>query len=333
MKLFIRYSLSQIYCLIVVMLFACNTGNLGTNNSNLISSTVPLSASKITIDNVGTVPVFADTATSSIIYIHNNSNEVINNIDYSISNNLGINSFSIDVNGCDSIAANSRCALKFTTPVLSATNVQGSSVLKASYNGNSFSQIINYNQILDNSASGIIVSSGVNINNYGNQSGYAMVYAYAGSGKSYLLKKIEISSSQVNIMDNYIDKNVQINQILPIEISSNSSNNVAAKLIINSTIQTNVYSTNVSIAVIPSNNGAILISGTSPIIDTKVSLLGSFPIMNAGNMMATLDPITYPEGIESASGPNSCGTTLEPYTSCNIYFKVPYYGGNGNIII
>lgn len=332
MKTYIKNSLIS---LLSLSLLSCSAGGTSSNQTN---ANITPTAQALTINNTATIPVFPDSATTSVIYIHNNSNQPISNIDYSIINNNdsvndATNNFLINADSCKKINANSRCAITFTTPVLSGANTQGSVVLVAKYGENTFSQIINYGQILDNSTPGVIVNSGVSILNWGNSTGYATLYAYAGANQSYLLQDLTTNNKSVGVVDNLASTIISNNTIIPIEVKSSSSVNAEILLNISSNRSSYSFGGNVMITSAPQPSSPLLVSGLTPIINTAKTSTGSFLIINAGNQSATLSNITYSDGIESVTETDACGAILPSYSSCKIYFKVPESGTSGSINI
>lgn len=112
---------------------ACSgSGNVISNGeaSPVITST------PITIDNAGIIPVFGDSSTSTVVYVHNNSSITISEITYSVLEQnatketnlssklltpLNVNKALhgvIDGNQCSEIAAGQSCPLTITTPIL-----------------------------------------------------------------------------------------------------------------------------------------------------------------------------------------------------------------------
>ena len=127
-----------------VLLFAAVSGCGGRGSSGdggiLPSST----GTALTVDNAGVIPVFGNTPTSTVVYVHNNSGTSISGISYSVvaQNNAALsqskskflNSLSAknsllnsdNVSQCSTIAAGQSCPLSITTPVLSGATTQGS---------------------------------------------------------------------------------------------------------------------------------------------------------------------------------------------------------------
>lgn len=60
----------------------------GCSRSSSNSTTAVKSQTALTIDNAGTIPVFGNSSTSTVVYVHNNTNESISDISYSLTSNV-----------------------------------------------------------------------------------------------------------------------------------------------------------------------------------------------------------------------------------------------------
>ncbi|MDD3267643.1 MAG: hypothetical protein PHC75_10755, partial [Burkholderiales bacterium] len=211
------------------------------------------------IDSTAIVPVLNNQATTSVVYIHNNSANNIDNISYTVVDNSGSSTskFSVKQDSCQSIAANSSCALEFTTPKLSTDNrtVQGSSLIKAVYDNKGIlsksEQIINYAIRPAPNGGEIGVSHDVD---YGN-SQFRVIYLYAAAG-SYDLK--EFTSTNKNIKQ--ISKSSQIlnaPEVVAIELAANNQQTQSTVLRMDYTNNTNQQAKNLSfnLTVNPIANG------------------------------------------------------------------------------
>jgi len=121
--------------------------------------------SALTIDSAGTVPIFHGMASSSVIYVHNNSNTAISNIKYSATDSNHTNNQTISPQSmtlCASIQPGQSCPLAFTTASPNSDDFRGSISVTAKYTTNSksqeFSQLINYAQITDKSKNGVLAA-------------------------------------------------------------------------------------------------------------------------------------------------------------------------------
>lgn len=334
-----------------------NAGNTTSTQANNSQNT----ATAITIDNAGVIPVFGNSATSTVVYVHNNSSSTISGITYTLANN---SSGSLDGSQCVAIAAGQSCALKITTPQLSEQSNQGSMLIKADYQlakqAHSFSQLINYAVVEDNlnrTVAGVKFKSGATISGYGNPTGYATLYLYA-TGVNQNYKITDLISSQPSLKFNLNLNNVTLaaNSVQAIEISSpilassisaslsvkssllsisarqniSSSNSETHNLTARNSLQATSFSDSVSLAVEPISAGAILIAGTVPLIDTTTGNVSTITFLNSGNQAALTGVASADNGLFGLSG-DCDNQTLAPGTACTISFQYTESGGGGSI--
>ena len=235
----------------------------GTSGSG--GTTPAVNATAITIDNAGVIPVFGNSSTSTVVYVHNNTANTISGISYSavvnstkanlslkskLANLFKSNKNLSSVNGsqCSSIAAGQSCPLSIVTPVLSGSSTQGSMDVKASYNVNnkavSFNQIINYAQVQNNLVtSGAKFKAGIDISGYGNPTGYATIYLYgSGQNQVYNVSSMTINKPAVTIVNGNISGHqIQSNFVQAVEVSSPIlTSSISATITVNSsTLQAN----------------------------------------------------------------------------------------------
>ena len=239
---------------------------VGCGNSGGSGGTTPtVNATAITIDNAGVIPVFGNSSTSTVVYVHNNTNNTISGISYSsVVNSAKANSSlksklaslfktnksltSVNGSQCSSIAAGQSCPLSIVTPVLSGSSTQGSMDVKASYNVNnkavSFNQIINYAQVQNNLVtSGAKFKAGIDISGYGNPTGYATIYLYgSGQNQVYNVSSMTINKPAVTIVNGNISGHqIQSNFVQAVEVSSPIlTSSISATITVNSsTLQAN----------------------------------------------------------------------------------------------
>lgn len=353
------------------LLAALAAGSLvvGCSNSGSSSSgggtpaPVVTAASPITIDNAGTVPIIGDNATSSVIYVHNNSKQAISGISYKAILNTGSEKF-IDAKSaalCATIPAGQSCPLAFTTPAVSKTVAQGSAMVSASYSyekePRQFSQLISFIRVDSKVAKGAQFNSGVMLNGVGNDSVYGTVYLY-GSGQSQIYDVNSITSSNPGvkiIQGNITGKQLSSNYVSALEVSAPSSMLKAtevksaktakslksslkadpsyyATLTAVSTLGSMTYSSTSDIGVSPTTDGAYLTAGNVPIIDTMSSTkTGTLLITNAGNAAAANINTSSSGGVVIDT--NNCSTEIAAHTGCTIEFSVPQAGGEATITI
>lgn len=336
-----------------------NAGNTTSTQANNSQNT----STAITIDNAGIIPVFGNSATSTVVYVHNNSSSTISGITYTLANN---SSGSLDGSQCVAIAAGQSCALKITTPQLSEQSNQGSMLIKADYQlakqAHSFSQLINYAVVEDNlnrTAAGVKFKSGATISGYGNPTGYATLYLYA-TGVNQNYKTTDLISSQPSLKFNLNLNNVTLaaNSVQAIEVSSpilassisaslsvkssllsisarqniSSSNSEPHNLTARNSLQATSFSDSVSLAVEPISASAILIAGTVPLIDTTTGNVSTITFLNSGNQAAVTGVASADNGLFGLSG-DCDNQTLAPGTACTISFQYTESGGSGSITV
>ena len=237
-----------------------SSGSIGNGGGN----TPVTNSSVITIDNAGIIPVFGNTSTSTVVYVHNNGNQTISGITYTAKLNtaktssalsaqltklLQINKNLTGVIGeqCSTIAAGQSCPLSITTPVLSGSNTQGSMLIGASYKyndkDNTFSQIINYAQGQNNQlAAGAIFQAGANISGFGNSVGYATIYLYgSGHNQVYDVSSMTINKPVITIVNGNISGHqIQSNFVQAVEVSSPIlSSSLSATITVKSSVAQN----------------------------------------------------------------------------------------------
>lgn len=352
-------------CFIIIMLAGCNSAASGNSSNN--SPDQQTIEAALTIDNAGIIPVFSNIPTSTVIYVHNNSTTTISGISYSLANNNSNKTSSqqntnenIDSGQCVAIAAGQSCALNITTPSLNIQQIQGSMLLKASYvfanKAKSFSQLINYGLVDPKSVQindGVKFKSGANISGYGNATGYTTLYLYAsGNKQNYVISDITINKPSLKLNMNYNQLTLAANSVQAIEISSpimsssidatitvksNSTNNASLTTLNsqNSALQKSLsdtqFSDSASLVVEPSSAGAILVTGTVPLINTANGTSSSMLIQNAGNQDAVIGNVSAETEISGITGCSN--VTLAAGDTCTINFNVTEAGGSANITI
>ena len=266
------------YLLIFILattLYGCGGGGGGGSSSSGNGSPQADTISPITIDNTGVVPVLNNTPTSSVVYVHNNTDLQINGISYeaTVDDNVakigfrtkiskqyeklmskffgttGLNNSFLNQKTttlCASIAPQSSCVLGFTTAAIGEAN-HGSAIITAHYvyaqKKLQFAQTINYAAIDSTTYNGVILTSGVQAAGYGNPYAYATVYAYGSGTQQYsTITSITTSSPNLKVVNgNITAQTMQPIFVQAIELStpaSNSQSNVAT-LTINSAVQNN----------------------------------------------------------------------------------------------
>lgn len=330
----------------------------GSSNGGGTSTSPNIKSGTVIIGNAGLVPVLNGGTTTSVIYVHNNSNHEISNIQYTatLDDNLKYklrssqnkNSYTTFLNPqsiaiCSKIAAGASCPLEFTTPPLEDHVTEGSATVTLSYDSvdgpASFSQLVNFAE-LSSPQEGINFASGVDISGFGNPTGYATVYLYAGgTDQIYTVDSLTSDKPSVSIINgNITGQQMASGYVQAVEISSSipTQNAISAKLAVNSSssLRSQSYSSTSSVGVVPANSGGILVAGQIPVINTanQVSPSGSLTILNSGNATVTLGTTSATTGISNLSGCTS-GSTLTVGQTCTITFNVTQSNGNGTITL
>lgn len=312
--------------------------------------------SAITIDNAGTIPVFENSSSSTVVYVHNNTNYSISNISYTMVANTSHTKFStrlnsllknsrnlasIDASQCAIIAAGQECPITIVTPLLSEGSTQGSFEIKADYllnnQSQSFTQLINYVQVRNNThTEGAKFQSGATISGYGNNTGYATIYLYgSGQNQVYAVNRLTANKPSISIINGNISgQQIQSNFVQAVEISapiSSSALSAHVTVVSKNVESSNLFTDNASIQVISTATGAFLNAGNVPFIDTAQESNGMMIVQNSGNANAVIGSITANAGITNLSG--CSGVVLAPAASCIIKFNVTGSAGNGQITV
>lgn len=159
----------------------------------------------------------ASSSSNSVIYIHNNNDTPLTDISYQTLSSGGIGELKL-ANDCKDIAAHASCALGFTTPLLSAPDVQGSGLLIATYRVNDKSasarQIINYSLIQNSDKQGLHASTDTTINSLANANG--VIYLYNNQSKAeYNLTQLSINNPRLKV-SNSSSKQLSGDQIVAV---------------------------------------------------------------------------------------------------------------------
>ena len=328
------------------------TSSCGFSNKTDTNSEVPVynnTVGDITIDNAGVVPILGlNRPTTTSIFIHNHSDEIVRNVSFDSTNvrqnlfarvlsfltgnpiSVGIKVDSLSASTCSIIPAHGSCALKFTTPSFSTDGNQGSGSIAAKYKVNGeekvFNQVINYQQV--EIKDWLNISSGVNMNSYGYDNSYGTIYLYSGN-QNNKVEDLTLNRPAFSISNNNIIGSELVPlQVQALEITAPANISASMKTILAvSTKGVGVTST-AGITALPSNSGAILVSGILPNYDLngQASLTGNlYTITNVGNESATLGTITPSmSSIKFGTGYNSCqaGMVLAIGGACNVYFDI-----------
>ncbi len=288
------------------------SANNGTAGGGITPVSVP---NAITLDTNAIVPVFANQQTTTLTYVHNNSDRSISGINYSSYTNIDSNqslSFKSSAHqlhtplsagiidpesakNCATIAAHGSCALVIKSPLLGASS-QGSGLLSVDYkqaDGKEYvdSQVVNFSKVATNDA-GVKFSSNLIMAPKGHQSSYGVFYLYgSGLNKIYKVNSIKPSNSAIKIQQGDItNKQIASNYVQAIEVSTALNNSgYSGNLTVNASDDTPVISNNKSIK-----------GKTNTILSSSYDAIGNLGVPPSGDaamLTSSLAPI-----IDTVSG-------------------------------
>ena len=305
-----RSRILSVLALVLILTGLSGCGGQGSVGGN--GGTTPaLSGTQITIDNAGVIPVFGNSPTSTVVYVHNNGKTAVSGINYSevvanssaksnfsskflsiISSSKSISDVVVGGSQCSTIEAGQSCPLSITTPTLSVGNTQGSLEIKASYTQNnkviSFTQLISYAQVQNNlQASGAKFQAGVSISGNGNSVGYGTIYLYgSGQNQIYDVSSIIINKSAIKVVNGNISgQQIQSNFVQAVEISSPiSDSSVSATITVNSntSAQGNHSATKSSHTILKAGNSLLAGDQFSNSVDIIVESANAGAILTTG---------------------------------------------------
>lgn len=344
---------------VVFILASCSCSGPGSSGgAQSGNQPTPIISNLLTIDTVGTVPIIGNSATNTVVYIHNNTESTISGISYSVEDNnpnlahistskilsakqkAGITISQTSTALCSTIPAYGSCPLSFVTPIpASNSTIQGASTLTAFYGGNkSFSRIINYSTVQNNVANSVIVNSGVSAVSIQDVPSYSMVYIYAsGSGQTYTIESLTLNKPGLIVTqgNHLVGTQMASGAIQAIEVKSPILQGVGG-IIADLNVRASGFNSSATVGIrsLPMPSAAVLVSGLAPSINIDTTHNFIIPINNVGNGSVTSLSVTYPNGI--VAGPatgNACGSTLLPYHSCNLSFTINSSESSGGGVI
>ena len=217
-----------------ILFSACtNSGSGGGSSSSggkTLNDSIVSYSTALTISDIGTIPQLAGSGTSSVLYIHNHSDKNISRISYRILNkstNLSFELTPASKDLCSSIAQNQNCPLSFTS-LINSNKINTASVeVELSYTLNNkpevFKQLLNIRRF-ENINDGMLFSSSLVINGYGNKEGYGTVYLLNTGNpqhKSYGINSLKLNTPGLKITHGEINNaEVPSGFIQAIEIKS-----------------------------------------------------------------------------------------------------------------
>ncbi len=210
----VKKSLLLVAIAFVLQIAGCSSHNLGADDNQNINN------NSLIIEPASIVPVIDGKATAAGVYVHNYSNETLENITYeaTITDSARAN-LNVAPHQCASIAANSSCLLMFYTPTLTQQYDSGSTLLTAHFNGYKSKQIINYSYIASKNYSGVSFNGDLTIPGTGK---YGTVYAFGGQQASFRNVGFYPENSSIGIVNGLDNGHVNIgsNEVIPLEIKA-----------------------------------------------------------------------------------------------------------------
>lgn len=300
-------------CVLLVLsliqnLLGCAGGSHGidkTNNSALVISTA------------GTIPVIKNSATTTKLFVYNNSDKTITDINYKVSGNqLESTNYMVLGSECKSIIAHSSCALTITTPWLNDKEHSGSSMIFAYYDSTVSKQLINYRVVSD----GEIAYSDKSLP----ISKEMTVYAYNSTDKEVIVESLSYSGVKlVNNAEFSIGETLPAGKVIAMALESESMQSASYIALSTEAKNKQTYTSRLELlSQTRSDQDAVLVAGNVPVYNTYGSSVnGMVTIQNVGQSDARNISITS-ESSKLRITNNTCGTNLASTGSCIIYFTI-----------
>ena len=324
------------------LIVSCSNGNLsGSGNSPTPTSI----GEKLTIDNSGIIPVTSGHDAQGGFYIHNNSDNVIRNINISASSNKQNYRDILEpqtVKTCSTLNSHSSCYVKLKPTGILASDDGFSVAVNLAYQDDKkqnkhYSQLLNFQHVNTSSIrTGVDFTPSPIITSEGNKNGYVVVYLYAeGKDSEYTIKSINSTKGGLEVVNgNFIGKIIRGGQILPLELKATASKDKNYIDTINVSLQNNILNsvrqtpTTVSASInleVLAESGVKMaqVQGSiNPLIKKSANLeSGTLYFYNGGNTAATnvmIDP-----GVLTIVDKSQCDQ-IEPNQICTINYKLPH---------
>lgn len=300
----------------------CSDGVSTTNQS-----------SNLVIGTVMEIPVLDGQTVTTGVYIQNPTNQVIDDIQYTITNKSKPIVITDDT-ACKSIAANSSCLLPIRTPSL-ALGDSGSSLLIASEANRQSKQLLNYHYIKSSDYNGVRFSRSRLVLPTGNSS--ATVYVFASNDGVVNDVSFASSHDSVSIVNGLTDGTLNLahNQVVALEVKANQAQD---SVLIHSNVSTNEVTASNNInnslqIVIAPTNEPNLIMGNVPVL-SKDESEAVISIFNNGNTPALGVILTSDDenNILVEPGNTPCDN-LDIGDSCNYKVTLKNTTNNGSAIL
>lgn len=315
---------------IVIVITACHSGNVKNSLRN-ISTANPnaISSSAIFIDSSTQIPVFTQ-PTHTYTFVHNESSKAINGITYFLIGNSG---FKLDnPNECQTIAANQKCKLWFTTPA-AQPGENGSVFIKAIYNIDRNQQQAFASNILTYSYVNPAEYTGVAYLNELYATGhYGLAYFFVGNISAQAI--VKPTNPTISVLDETNQISVNARQVYPVEVSIEAGANGGLQVMpqtTNKTLKSDVTPILNVQSVSPNTRGAYLVMSEGNPMNALLLESSTITIMNLGNESTTSISIPTPAGLNSTT---TCPNILNPGNTCTVKLQTTGQApGNGTLTI
>lgn len=346
---------------LITTLFTLNAcgGSSGSGGVSGGNDIIPTKSSAVYIDVAAQIPLPNGSGISTGVYIHNDTNDNISGLKYSVVDNssankssalkmlsslvlntLGLSNstyttssgFSINVNSatvCGMIPAHGSCLLQFNVPSVKAGD-KGSAVIKMQNSDGMSQQVINWYDYGDPTK----IPAGVHFSNASPdvlQGKYLTAYLI-GSGKAgTILKDVQfkMEPSNVLLVSQGISPVTEIasGQVIPVELKPTQNSSSALRLKITPSTF-GVMGMPLTFGIIPTDNQNLLV-GNIQILPTSMPEADAIDVylFNNGTQDITNLIKTMPTGVIVAAN-DTCGSSLPKNSSCS--YKI-YTNSNTNI--
>lgn len=327
--------------LFLFSIYGCGHSGSNSNDGGIVPS--PSVANTVSFSRGGVVPVFG-AGTSTVVYIHNDQNVPLNNLQYSVVTNTtnlqkknttaGVVAKSAqdatntslvlnDPTACSTISANGSCALSFTTPGLTVGQT-GSAIIQAAYTVNGVTKtidtVVSYAYANSKMNSGQVLlypPSSV----FGSQLAHGTIYVAGVGPSSGAIKTTNISvTNGGKIVAGYTSgQSVMVGQVLALDVSAPVAANTYQVAL--TAVLSNGFVTTSGFSIMPEIDTAYLLSSVSPVIPVGNSVpgTGSVSIENVGNLDTTAISAVSSNPDLSVSG---CSSVLSPAQACSLDLSV-----------
>lgn len=288
------------------------------------------SNSALVISSAGTIPVIKNSATTTKLFVYNNSDKTITDINYKVSGNqLESTNYMVLGSECKSIIAHSSCALTITTPWLNDKEHSGSSMIFAYYDTKVSKQLINYRVVSD----GEIAYSDESLP----ISKEMTVYAYNSTDKEVIVESLSYSGVKlVNNAEFSIGETLPAGKVIAMALESESLQSASYIALSTEAKNKQTYTSRLELlSQTRSDQGAVLVAGNVPVFNTYgSSVRGMITIQNVGQSTAS-NVLISSDSTKLNIISNTCANNINSTVSCTVVFTIndDSLKNNGNISI